>query len=414
MTITILGGGISGLTVLHYLKQRFANTVDITLFEREFSPGGTIHTLKKDQCLFESGPNGFLDNQPTTLELVRQLKAEDQLIEADARAKRRYVQFNGRLHLVPTGPLSLIQTPLLSARAKCRLIMGVFKKNISTDQSIYNYIAERFGPEVSERLADPFISGIYAGDVKRLHMASTFPKISGPKKNKHRSRMRSFKEGMGQLIQILSGRYAACIKTGQEINSLKELDARHIICAVPAYVAAQLLSDIAPDLSAALSRIVYAPVAVAGLGFDRGAFKKDPDGFGYLVPSQEGKDILGVLIESNVFPQRTPKGLVMVRVMLGGIHHPAIINDSPDQILAKAVQEIDAIYGLKAGCVQTFVQLWPKAIPQYELDYPALRQTIASELVKVPGLHLCANYLDGISFNDCINNAKSIAGSILI
>ncbi len=192
------------------------------------------------------------------------------------------------------------------------------------------------------------------------------------------------------------------------------MNARHIICAAPAYATAQLLSDIAPDLSAALSRIVYAPVAVAGLVFDRGSFKKDPDGFGYLVPSQEGKDILGVLIESNVFPQRAPQGLVMVRVVLGGVHHPAIVNDSPDQILAKAIKEIDAVYELKASCVQTFVQLWPKAIPQYELDYPALRQTIAQELVRIPGLHLCANYLDGISFNDCINNAKSIAGSILI
>ena len=315
MTIAIIGGGISGLALLHYLKQRFADTVDIALFERGSSPGGTIRTLKKDQCLFESGPNGFLDNQPTTLELVRQLRAEDQLIEADARAKRRYIQFNGRLHPVPMGPMGFIQTPLLSAGAKCRLIKGIFKKNVSTDQSIYNYTAERFGPAVSERLADPFISGIYAGDVRRLHMASTFPKISGPKKNKHSFRMRSFKEGMGQLIQILSGRYAACIETGKEITSLKEMNAHHIICAVPAYVAARLLSDIAPGLSAALSRIVYAPVAVAGLVFDRGSFKKYPDGFGYLVPSQEGKDILGVLIESNVFPQRVPKGLVMVRVM---------------------------------------------------------------------------------------------------
>ena len=414
MTIAIIGGGISGLAVLHYLKQRFANTIDIVLFERESSPGGTVRTLKKDQCLFESGPNGFLDNQPTTLELVRQLGVEDQLIEADARAKRRYIQCNGRLHPVPMGPISFIQTPLLSAAAKGRLIKGIFKKNVSADQSIYNYTAERFGPEVSERLADPFISGIYAGDVRRLHMASTFPKISGPKKNKHTSRMRSFKEGMGQLIQALSGRYASCIQTGREITSLKEINARHIICAVPAYGAARLLSDTAPDLSAVLSRIVYAPVAVAGLVFDRGAFKKDPDGFGYLVPSQEGKEILGVLIESNVFPQRAPKGLVMVRVMLGGVRHPAIINDSPDQILAKAVKEIDAIYGLKAGCVQTFVKLWPKAIPQYGLDYPALRQTIAQELAKAHGLHLCANYLDGISFNDCINNAKSVAGSILI
>ncbi len=71
--IAIIGGGISGLTVLHYLKQRLGDTVEITLFEREASTGGTIRSFKKDSCLFEWGPNGFLDNQPATLQLIEEL-----------------------------------------------------------------------------------------------------------------------------------------------------------------------------------------------------------------------------------------------------------------------------------------------------------------------------------------------------
>ena len=70
--IVIVGGGISGLTVLHYLKQRFGNTVKIELFEREALVGGTIRSFKNDSCLFEWGPNGFLDNQPATLNLLLQ------------------------------------------------------------------------------------------------------------------------------------------------------------------------------------------------------------------------------------------------------------------------------------------------------------------------------------------------------
>ena len=71
--IAIIGGGISGLAVLHYLKQRLGDTVEITLFEREASTGGTIRSFKKDSCLFEWGPNGFLDNQPATLELIKEI-----------------------------------------------------------------------------------------------------------------------------------------------------------------------------------------------------------------------------------------------------------------------------------------------------------------------------------------------------
>ena len=101
-----------------------------------------------------------------------------------------------------------------------------------------------------------------------------------------------------------------------------------------------------------------------------------------------------------------------MRVMLGGRHHPAIIKDGQDQILSKAIREIDSIYGLISGPVETFVKLWPQAIPQYEIDYPHRRQSIAEQCAQTPGLYLCANYLDGISFNDCVYNAKALAANV--
>ena len=71
-----------------------------------------------------------------------------------------------------------------------------------------------------------------------------------------------------------------------------------------------------------------------------------------------------------------------MRVMLGGAHHPAIINDGQEQIIAKAIKEIDSIYGLVSNPVETFVKLWPKAIPQYEINYPQWRQSIAENVPK--------------------------------
>ncbi|MBI3601856.1 MAG: protoporphyrinogen oxidase [Candidatus Omnitrophica bacterium] len=411
--IAIIGGGISGLAVLYYLKQRFADTVEITLFERQSRVGGTIHSVRLGDGLFESGPNGFLDHRGLILELIRELDLEDQLIDANPQAKHRYIQFNGRLYPVPMDPLTFITTPLLSPGAKCRLIAGLLKKDISPNQSIHQYVSKRFGPLVAEHLADPFISGIYAGDSRHLHMASTFPKMFALKKKKSgRMRMRSFKNGMGQLIQALYARYTPYIKTSAEITSLKTINADCIVCATPAYVAAQILSDTSADLSTALSQISYAPVAVAGVVLNQKAFKQQPQGFGYLILPKENKEVLGVLIESNVFAQRSPQGQVMIRVMLGGAHHPAIINDSEPQILAKALKELEATYGLKEKPLHAVVKMWPKAIPQYELNYPLLRQAIAHALAQTPHVYLCANYLDGISFHDCIHNAQSIAGSM--
>ena len=404
--IAIIGGGISGLTVLHYLKQRLGDSVEITLFEREASTGGTIRSFKKDSCLFEWGPNGFLDNQPATLQFIEELELTDQLIEAQGAARRCYIQIKGELSSVPTGPIDFIRTPLLPLKDKWSLITGIFKKNISKDRSIYDYVSQRFSLLIAESLADPFISGIYAGDIKRLHMASAFPKLK--RKGLQRSRMRSFKGGMGQIIETLDERYQKHIQTNSKISSVP-INADAVIVATPAYAAAKIIENLNPVLAQILTQIPYVPVAVVGLLFKEDSFKRKPDGFGYLIPSKANKDVLGVLIESHVYANRAPEGQIMMRVMLGGAHHPVIINDEQDQILSKAIREIDSIYGLTAGPVETFVKLWPKAIPQYEIDYPHLHQSIAEQCAKTPGLYLCANYLGGISFNDCIYNAKSLA-----
>ena len=417
--VAIIGGGISGLTVLHYLKQRFADTVEVTLFERESAVGGTVRTLTANGCRFETGPNGFMDNQPSTLQLVQELGLTDQLLEANPQAKHRYIQIAGQLLSLPSDPMSFIKTPLLSVQDKWALIRGIFKKNISTDQTIYDYASQRFSVNVAERLADPFITGVYAGNIKLLHMASAFPKlVAGNKKKKkgpkHKTRMRSFRNGMGQLIDVLYLRYKSNIKNNMELVSAEQTKADIIVLATPAYVASKLIKGLNPSLAVILEQIPYAPVAVIGLVFSQGAFKRQPDGFGYLVPSKEQKEILGVLIESNVYSERGTPDQVMIRVILGGRHHPEIMGEGQEQIVAKAIKEIDATYGLVSKPLNTFVKLWPKGIPQYELNYPVLRKAIAEELKKTPHLYLCANYLDGISFNDCIQNAKTMADSITL
>lgn len=408
--ISIIGGGISGLAVLHYLKQQMGDTVEITLFEREAEVGGTIRTIKKGDCLFECGPNAFLDYQPSTLQLIEELGLTDQLIEAAPGSRRRYIQIKGKLLPIPMDPVSFIRTPLISSDDKWSLLIGLFKKNISKDRSIYAYVSQRFSPEIAESLVDPFISGIYAGNIKRLHMGAAFPKFNR-KGSKRKTHMCSFKGGMGDIILELGKRYKEHIQTNAVIPDLTSLRPGWdiTVIATPAYAAARIVNNLNPALAGVLEQIPYAPVAVVGLLFKKTAFKKIPDGFGYLIPSQENKEVLGVLLESNVYPNRAQADEVMIRVILGGAHHPAIRNSSSEQVLSSAIKEIDAVYGLGSKPVETFVKLWPQAIPQYEMDYPLWHKEIALQCLKTPGVFLCANYLDGISFNDCINNAQVTA-----
>jgi protoporphyrinogen/coproporphyrinogen III oxidase len=405
--IAIIGGGISGLAVMHYLKKRFGTNAPITLFEQESCVGGTIRSFKKGSFLFEWGPDGFLDNQPATLQLAAELGLNNSLIEAQPQARKRFIQIDGNLYAVPMDLLSFINTPLLTSHDKWSLIKGLFKQHLPKNISIYEYVCRRFSPNIAESIVDPFMSGIYAGDIHRLHL-SAFPKLKGG--GFKRPRMRSFVQGMSQIIQALGERHQRNIKTDFRLTTLPDADIT--VIATPAYAAADIVKNANPSLADLLNRIVYAPAAVVGLGFKRDSFKRKPEGFGYLVPSKESKDILGVLIESNVYTNRASQDEVMLRVILGGMHHPQIIGDTQERLLAKAIKEIDSTWGLTANPIERVVKIWPRAIPQYEMDYPLNRKSIAAACLKTPGIYLCANYLDGISFNDCIRNARSLALAI--
>lgn len=402
--LAVLGGGISGLALVHFLKKRFGERAAITLYERNPACGGNIQSIAQDGFLFECGPSGFIPND-LTLQLIQDIGLTDQLIQV-ASGLKRFIQWEGRLYEVPDNPLGFVHTPLVSPADKLAILRGVLNKNISKDQSVYDYAVKRFGVNAAEKFFDPLFSGIYAGDIKRLHMASVASKL---KRSSKGARMLTLKLGLGHFIQQLQRTHRANIKCGTAIESLDAIKADHIFCALPSHNAAQLLKPSAPSLAEALEGIVYAPMAVVGLCFPRTALKKPAEGLGYLVPSSQGKDVLGVLVESNMYKWRAREGFYMFRVMMGGRHHPRILNASDEMLVQKAVAEIDHVYGVSSPPAQHWFKAWPYAIPQYEMNYPHTRGQVYREMNTMPHLTLIGNYLDGIAFNDCINNAHKIA-----
>ena len=67
------------MALLHYLKQKYSHHdhVDICLLEKNAHLGGTIRSIIKNGCLFETGPNGFLDSKKRTLDLIGDLQLEN-------------------------------------------------------------------------------------------------------------------------------------------------------------------------------------------------------------------------------------------------------------------------------------------------------------------------------------------------
>jgi oxygen-dependent protoporphyrinogen oxidase len=196
--VVIVGGGIAGLATAFNLRERAdaSTPLDIVVLEAGDRAGGNIRTERVDGYTLENGPNGFLDNAPKTLDLVRRIGRDAELQRADEAAAKRFIFRAGRLHEAPTGPLSFLRSPLLSLRGRLRVFAEPFARArpADIDESVYQFAARRIGPEAAAVLVDAMVSGVFAGDVRGLSLASAFPKMA------------SMEEEYGGLVKAMVGR----------------------------------------------------------------------------------------------------------------------------------------------------------------------------------------------------------------
>jgi len=231
--------------------------------------------------------------------------------------------------------------------------------------------------------------------------------------------------GVVQLIDRIGERYKENIHLGQEVRSIvrkgdqyevtteadQNYKADELFLCAPAYNVGSMVQDINRRLSQELSKIHYAPIAVIGLVYPADYFSEKPRGYGYLIPSSEHKEVLGVLFESNIFPGRCRDDQMLFRIMIGGARHPDIFSKTKEELISLAVAEIEALAGdeksnrKKENPKELFYVPWKKAIPQYNQAYCDILKVVEEELEKDPNLHLVANYLKGVSLNDCVENA---------
>src|SRR6266542_4236155 len=231
--VVIVGGGISGLALAYRLEQ-LAPAAEVTVLERSDRLGGTVGTIERDGFRVELGPNGFLDNNPSTRTLCGDLGLGDRLIPASESAGRnRFLFLRGRLHKLPTGLLSFLTSGVLSWRGKFALLTERFRRPRPdlADESIDAFVRRRTNDEVADTLADAFVTGIHAGDPALLSLRAAFPRLAelereygsllrgmaaAAKKRRAEAQARgekrrgiqtwSFREGLGLLIESLGQR----------------------------------------------------------------------------------------------------------------------------------------------------------------------------------------------------------------
>jgi len=440
--VIIIGAGISGLTAAYKLSRAGK---DVLVLEEASRAGGKIVTAREEGYLLESGPNSLRVENQETLNLIDEAGLSERIIDANPSSKKRYVLKNGRWIQLPRRPIEAITTPLLSLPGKLRILWDPFvpKTNLD-DESAASFVRRRLGREILDYGADPFITGIYAGDPNKLSMRHAFHSmwnseqkygslmkglVKGRKRqpnNRIKPRVISFPEGLSELttalrvslgdrLQLHSGAIAL-ERAGngyQVTSSAGGLESPTVILALPAYHIAPMIAPLSSDLSVQLQNVPYPTVAVVFLGYAENQFAQVPEGFGGLIPSKEKRNILGVIFSSSNFPNRAPKGHLLLTVLMGGAKKQEIANWEETRILETAISEARELLKPNGDPAFQRVKVWRHAIPQYNIGYSEVLKAIERAEVQNPGLHFIGNYRGGISMGACIKNATELANRLV-
>lgn len=455
----IIGGGISGLSALHRLANAGKNVV---LLERNRHVGGAMRSVRvelqgtQSSVLIEQGPNTIQSGNEHVEQLIHELGLTDQIVEADKQAANRYVLRNGSPVSVPTNPKALIESPLLSMRAKLRLLREPFVKAGPADreESVADFVERRLGREPLDYGVNPFVSGVFAGRPEHLSLRYAFPIMyeleqeygslirGGMRRAKQRKqaarsnnengastkrRMFSFRDGMASLPKRVHEKWSEHVLTECTVigieptddgwnvraelpDGLQEFRAKNLLLATNAFVAADLTEPFDAHLAETLRTIEYPPVAVASFLVAKKSVAHPLDGFGLLCPEVEGRDVLGIIFTSSIFPERAPEDTALLTVFVGGARSPQLALQSSDALVKMVGNELQELLGVQEIPILLDLALWPKAIPQYNLGYGRVLDAITLAETRHHGLTLMGNYRNGISVPDCIGAGMRAEG----
>jgi protoporphyrinogen/coproporphyrinogen III oxidase len=444
----VIGGGISGLVCAHALTK--AGT-DALVLEASPRAGGMICSERRDGFLLELGPQS-LSGSASLRALCEQLGIAAQVLQAPPNAPR-FVLIDGALKEVPLNSLAMLASSLLSVRTKWKIARDAFGTTSppEREESIAAFVRRKFGAELLDRLAAPFVSGIYAGDPERLSLPSAFPqlyeaeKLTGSvirgmkraaKNQKHpreRQTLLSFRNGNDTLVRGLAEKLGSRLQVATEVLGIavprqaatprfelrlrqagreETMIADRLVLATPAAVAGVLLRDANPAFEPVLGGIEYAPVAVVSLGYRREDVGHSLEGFGFLAPRSSGLRVLGCVWNSSLFPERAPAGHVLLTSFIGGATDPSAASLSAEDLSEQVHRELAPLLQIRAAAVFSHAQVYRHALPQYNMGHAERLQALARIRGNLPGLFFVGNYLRGPAIGNCVELGIEAAADI--
>jgi oxygen-dependent protoporphyrinogen oxidase len=442
--IVIIGGGISGLAAAYELSRR---GVPFRLIEAADRPGGLVKTEHVSGYTIEAGADSMLVQKRAALELCDELGLTSRLLTMKP-PRSAFVLHEGRLHALPAGSAlgipstwrSLAAYSLLPPAARLRVAIEPLMpaKDDDQDESIASFFARRFGRATVDRLAQPLLGGIHAGDVHALSVRALFPRLVEAERaggllrwarRTARARpaegaFRTLPGGMGELVDALVRRLPEdSVLCGEPVRALardgsrwvvstdqSDFQARGVIFACPASTAGVLLDTLDREAADICRAVRYVSTASVALAWPRAAVGHPLDGSGFVVArASNSVRITACTWVSSKWDHRAPPGHVLLRAYAGGDHDDAVVDMEDDALVDVVTRELSAILSIAGPPQLALVFRWRQAGAQHTVGHLARMAELERLLRQHEGLFVTGSGFRSIGIPDGIADGRAVA-----
>ena len=466
--VVVVGGGISGLAAAWFLTRGIKGPrATVTLLEAGPEVGGKLRVEQVGGIGVDTGAEAMLATRPEALNLCRDLGLDLQPAATTTAA----IYSRGQMRPMPGATLTGVPTDLrrlaasgiLSLPALLRIPLDHLlpRTVLHGDVSVGDYVTTRLGADVTARLVEPMLGGVYAGRAEDLSLQTAVPalyraagrrrsaleaarsvledgrKTTGPRRG---PLFVGIEGGVGRLATELATALqqdGVTIRTGAVVQRLRHRAdgwdvvvgngrgrygthrADAVLLATPAHVSADLLIDVNRSAADELRQIEYADVAVATLGY-RAADARRLTGSGFLVPPVEGYAVKGVTYSSNKWSwiaeharSEDPDGLFLLRASVGRAGDRLVADATDAELIRLAADDVASLTGLPRRPEVEHVTRWEQALPQYNVGHRTRVSETREWLLNTPGLALCGAAFEGVGIPACIGSAQAAVSTVL-
>lgn len=441
----VVGGGVSGLAAALRLHEA---GLEVTVLDAGTRWGGKLAPVRVGDLVLDGGAESLLARRPEAVGLVDAVGLGGRRTTPTAASPRVLVEGEPRrlppsLQGIPTDPVALrpLLTPDAAAYAETEPDRPA--PPLAHDVTIGSYVDERFGAEVTDRLLEPLLGGVYAGRSRTLSFEAVAPALfaaareGGSLAGHARAALRPgagpvFAGLVGGVHGVVDALVAQLGEAGVELRtSTTATDLRRVgdqlvvttsggdvradavLLAVPAPAASRLLGGVAAGapVLADLAALPYASVAVVSM-IVRGLVPTDS---GLLVPPGELPSVKALTYSSAKWAWvgervRAAYGddVAALRASVGRAGDVGVLQVDDATLVRRTFAETSTLPGWeRADLLDATVTRWGGGLPQYGLGHRPLVERLRLAVAGVPGVAVAGAYLDGVGVPACLAGADA-------